>query len=472
MPVPVLTIEQMRQWENATWAAGIAPETVIQQVGEQVARRARQLTRDGDTVLLLAGKGHNGDDVRAARLHLTNRNVELLNVDDPAARRRELDAALTRRPALIVDGLFGIGLDRLLSTAWMAFIGAVNAAGRPVLAVDIPSGLNAETGDTMGATIRAQVTLTVGAPKVGLLTAHATPSVGRLEAAPHIGLIPCPVSSGLQWTLPEDFCEFPPPRPAESHKGSFGHLLIFAGSGGYHGAAVLAARAAQRARPGLISLFTPETAYLPVAAQLQAVMVHIWRRNTAWPENATAMVIGPGMADRELPAEVVNEARWCWREAEFPMLCDASALDWLPRVEGVSSAERILTPHPGEAARLLRASVEEVQADRPGAVRELAREFGAGCVVLKGRHTLVGGAEGPIFVNSSGNAGLAQGGSGDALAGYLGGLLAQPALQSDICNALRYGVWQHGAAADLLETCRRNWTVEDLVEHLGNTPAC
>jgi NAD(P)H-hydrate epimerase len=413
----------------------------------------------------------HGLDAAALAPHLADRRIEMLELGDPAARQPELEAALERQPALVVDGLFGIGLKRPLTAAWAAFVETVNRARRPVLAVDVPSGLDADTGTAVSAAIQARWTLTVGAPKTGLLATQAAPFVGRLEVMADVGLVPCPISSDLQWTLPADFRDYPPPRPADGHKGTFGHLLILAGSLGFHGAAVLAARSAQRARPGLISVFTSEAVYLPVAAQLQAVMVHPWQPPTRWPENATALVIGPGLAAAELPGELSREALWWWREARFPILCDASALDWLRHTASSAPGQRVLTPHPGEAARLLRTTPAGVETDRGGALRELAREYGADWVVLKGRHTVIGGREGPVFVNPSGNPGLAQGGSGDALAGYLGGLLAQPALQTDLLTALRFGVWQHGATADALTARRPNWTVENLVDGLGEVTA-
>ncbi len=205
---------------------------------------------------ILAGKGHNGDDARCAREHLTDRRVEVFDVTETAADLAKLDALLALRPALLVDGLFGIGLDRPLGPDWVSFIERVNAARLPVLAVDVPSGLNADTGEPQGAAIKASVTLTVGAPKTGLLREVAWPFVGRLEVASDVGLAPCPHQSELQWTLPEDFAGFPPARAAATHKGNYGHLAIVAGSLGYHGAAVLAARGAQRAQPGLITLHT------------------------------------------------------------------------------------------------------------------------------------------------------------------------------------------------------------------------
>ncbi len=151
------------------------------------------------------------------------------------------------------------------------------------------------------------------------------------------------------------------------------------------------------------------------------------------------------------------------------MVADASALDWLAAQPTLpKDAIRVLTPHPGEAARMLNVAARQVQADRPRAVREISKRFGDCWVVLKGHQTLVGRSEGEIFVNPSGNPHLAQGGSGDVLAGFMAGLLAQPALQADAGRTIRYAVWQHGAAADELQARRANWIVEDLMAELGN----
>jgi len=467
MSLPVVSIAQMREWEQVTWAAGQTETAVIQQVGQQVARRVLRLTRPGQRVLLLTGKGHNGDDTRAARPHLAERTVDLLDVQDPAADLARLDALLAESPALVVDGLFGIGLNRPLDAAWQKFLQRLNAAGLPVLAVDVPSGLNADTGEPQGAAVEATLTLTLGAPKTGLLRPPAAPFTGRLEVAPDIGLAACPHRSELHWTEPADFVGWPPRRPAAGHKGTFGHLGIVAGSAGYHGAAVLAARGAQRAHPGLITVVTAETAYYPVASQLQAAMVRPWSPEVRLAEDFTALLFGPGLAAPDLPGEIKSGLRRYWRDLLVPIVVDATALDWLAPDPFPRSAIRVLTPHPGEAARLLQMTVAQVQANRPQALREVSRRFGDCWVVLKGHQTLVGRSTGELFVNCSGNPHLAQGGSGDALAGYLAGLLAQPALQSDPLRTIRYAVWQHGAAADWLQERRPNWVVEELVETLG-----
>jgi hydroxyethylthiazole kinase-like uncharacterized protein yjeF len=467
MAVPVISVAQMREWEAGSWAAGRSEAAVIDEVGRIVARRAERMTKAGGKVLILAGKGHNGDDARRAATHLEGRTAELVEVIDPASMA-EIDAALGRRPELIVDGLFGIGLNRPLDEHWQSLIRRVNEANVPVLAIDVPSGLNPETGTTEGEAIRAAVTLTLGAPKAGTLRQTAWECVGRLEVAPEIGLIPCSFESDLRWVLGIDFRGFPPRRGAATNKGDFGRLGILAGSAGYHGAAVLASRGAQRARPGLITLYTPEAVYQPVAAQARAVMVSVWRPNVALPGQNSAVLIGPGLAAENLPEELKAAARHVWRHSAGPVVVDASALAWLPQAASAGPGIRVVTPHPGEAGRLLGGTAAQVQADRVGGLREVSRRLGDCWVVLKGHQTLIGRSAGPVLVNSSGGAELAQGGSGDLLAGFLAGLLAQPALQADAARTISYAVWQHGAAADWLSARRRNWIVEELAVEIGN----
>jgi hydroxyethylthiazole kinase-like uncharacterized protein yjeF len=405
--------------------------------------------------------------------------LDALDVKDPATDLEELQSLLAIPPALVIDGLFGIGLNRPLDAEWQKFIAAINASKIPVLSVDVPSGLNAETGRAEGAAIEAAVTLTVGAPKTGMLQQTAWQFVGRLEVAHDVGLLSSgataslsassagsSLASELKWTLPEDFAGFPPSRPVAGHKGTFGHLAIIAGSLGYHGAAVLAARGAQRAQPGLITLFPHEFAYMAAASQLQAVMVRPWAPDPIPPKDFSAVLVGPGLADPNLPNSVAEMTRDLWRTFPNPMIVDASALSWLKPESFPPTAVRVITPHPGEAARLLNSTSAQVQSDRPSALRALSKKFGNCFVVLKGHQTLIGRNEGEIFVNSSGNPYLAQGGAGDILSGFLAGFLAQPALQADALKTIRYAVWRHGASADSLHAEQANWIVEDLVEAL------
>ena len=467
MPTPVISVAQMRDWERATWAAGQAKAEVIRRVGKCTALHALRLTQAGDLIVILAGRGHNGADARGARQHLTERRVEVLDVKEPAAELAKLETLLALKPALVVDGLFGIGLNRPLSPDWSLFIQRMNGASTQVLAVDVPSGLNADTGEPQGAAIQASVTLTVGAPKKGLLTETASQFTGRLEVATDIGLIPCPHTSEVNWTLPSDFVGYPRARMAQTHKGNYGHLAVVAGSLGYHGAAVLAARGAQRAQPGLITLHTLEAVYHVVASQLQAVMVEPWSSGAKLMGSHNTVLIGPGLAAKDMPDDMKLLTRHLWRDSLMPVVVDASALDWMPLDTVPKNFPRVMTPHPGEVARLLSTTPQQVQANRLNALRNVSKRFGNAWVVLKGHQTIVGRSTGEVYVNPSGNPNLAQGGSGDTLSGYLAGLLTQPEMQTDPLKTIRYAVWQHGATADYLQATRRNWVVEDLAEAIG-----
>lgn len=468
MPVPVININQMREWESLTWTSGQTEAEVIRQVGWKVAFHAGRLTRAGDFILILAGKGNNGNDARAAMEFLPDRRVELLNVTTPETDVRRFWELAEQQPALVIDGLFGIGLNRPLDEAWQNLIIAVNASKLPILAIDTPSGLNAETGQVMGAAIEAAITLTVGAPKTGMLAQEAWPFVGRLETLEDIGLVPCPFTGDVQWTINHDFNGFPPRRPVAGHKGSFGHLAIIAGSQGFHGASVLAALGAQRAQPGLITVFPQEEVYPVVASQLRSPMVSIWKPDIKYADTTSTVLIGPGLAAPRSPDDLRIATRRLWRDARFPVVVDASALDWLAQHPLAAESIRVVTPHPGEAARMLNSNTKNIQANRLVAVREISRRYGNCWVVLKGHQTVIGRSSGEIFINSSGNPHLAQGGSGDLLSGYIAGLLAQPSLQIDPGKTIRYAVWQHGATADKLQQTRPNWTVEDLARELGD----
>lgn len=469
MSLPVITVEQMRRWEATSWKAGKSEDEVIAKVGSIVSKRALELTQLNDKILLIAGKGHNGDDVRAMINNLPDRDVTLIEVIDPENSLEKLLINLSAKPKLVIDGLFGIGINRVLEEDWINFISEINAQQLRVLSVDIPSGIDATTGEVQGAAIRANETLTLGAPKTGLLNSASTDYVGRLRVAPEIGLVNRNETSNLQLNEAEDFSNFPPPRPVSGHKGTFGHVGIVGGSLGYHGAAVLAARAASRSQPGLVTLMTPEEVFVPIASQLQSVMVHPLTANNIEFKSATALLIGPGMAAEGLHKDIKEKTDQIWHDSPMPMLVDASALDWLTAGEITSKSIRVITPHPGEAARLLECTAADIQADREKALQALSAKFGNCWVILKGRHTLVGQSKGIVFVNPTGNSLLGQGGSGDLLAGYIAGLLAQPLLQENVVKTLSYGIWQHGAAADKLNDSKLNWTIEDLSQQIGGT---
>lgn len=469
MPIPILTVREMRAWEQATWDSGQTPQAVIHQVGQRLARRILALDPPPRRVLVLAGKGHNGDDARATAAALGPDVARTLTVHAPAAALVDLQAQLQTTPELIVDGLFGIGLNRPLDASWQPLLDRIHAAQVPILSIDVPSGLELESGSVNGPAVRATTTVTLGAVKSGLLAPGAIEHVGRLCVEADIGLLsPAPPAERLLDTA-ADFRDFWPHRPIASHKGHHGHLGIVAGSSGYHGAAVLAARGAARARPGLITLLTSADVYTPVAAQLQAAMVRPW---SIPPElQPSAWLLGPGLAHPAAEQDLREFTTQLWRQAPVPVIVDASALGWLPHAPVSTDACRVVTPHPGEAARLLGLTTAQVQADRSAALRWLSSTLGHCWVVLKGHQTLVGRSSGLIHVNASGNAELAQGGAGDILAGFIAGLLAQPALRQLRApdRILRFATWCHGAAADTLSLANPAWTIEELADCLGST---
>ena len=463
MPLPVLSVEEMRSWEASSWKAGATESEVIAQVGLSLANCIlTQVPRVG-RVLILAGPGNNGADARAAIPHLSHLQVEVLEASRTPPTNGAIEAALSKNPDLIVDGLFGIGLNRGLGSEWNPFFERIQDHGCRVLAVDVPSGLDANSGEVPGAAIRADLTLTVGTPKRGLVSSQALPWVGRLQVAHPVGLIgELPSGSELQWTLEEDFPDIRllRSRKVDSHKGSFGQAVLIAGSLGYSGAAVLAARGAGCARPGLLSVLTPQECWLPISSQLAAAMVHPLSPDHPALSRATAILIGPGMADPRLDPTIRRQAIQLWIEFPGILVADASALDWLPECASHAGI-RVVTPHPGEAARLLGMTSEQIQANRPAALRKIAEKLNA-IVLLKGHQTLVGSAKGPIFINPVGNPGLSQGGTGDVLAGFLTGLLAQPGLASDPWTTCRLAAWVHGATADHLESQCGHWSAEQL----------
>ena len=204
-------------------------------------------------------------------------------------------------------------------------------------------------------------------------------------------------------------------------------------------------------------------------------MVNVWQPKLKFPDSTSAILIGPGLAAPEIAGKMKPFTQKLWRDSELPLVVDASALDWLPPGAFSKNAIRIITPHPGEAARLLKTTAQKIQKNRVESLREISKRFGNCWVVLKGNKTLIGrnetaheDARPTIFVNPSGNPHLAQGGSGDVLAGFIAGLIAQPELQTDVGKTIRYAVWQHGNAADKLQATRANWIVEDLVEKIGD----
>jgi ADP-dependent NAD(P)H-hydrate dehydratase / NAD(P)H-hydrate epimerase len=483
-----VTRDQMRALDRRTIEDAGVPGTVLMARAGAGLADAVDGAIDPDRrgrfpVWLAAGRGNNGGDVCVAARLLRERGFAVtvtLSGTADAVRgdaRRALDAMRAAgivpaecadpadwttlpagRCAAAVDGLLGTGATGAPRGPAETAIRAVNRAGEagaPVIAVDIPSGLDANTGAAPGAVVRADMTVTMGLPKRGLLLPAALEWVGRVVAVP-IG-IPAesidPIESDLDLITPFDPGLRLPPRRRDAHKGHFGHALLIGGAPGYSGAITLAARACLRAGAGLVSVLTPAAVAPIVAAGVQEAMVHAAPGNVldagcldAWPPDLGAfssVLVGPGLTPHAGAAALVDRLLG---ETGTPLLVDADALNALAgRPERLRRGAPVsITPHPGEAARLLGVTAAEVQADRFTAAWRLADAAGA-VAVLKGAGTLVAAAGAPLGVNLTGNPGMATGGTGDVLSGLITGLAAQGMAPA---AAARLGVYLHGAAGD------------------------
>jgi NAD(P)H-hydrate epimerase len=471
-----LTREQVRALDRiAIEELGIAGTTLMENAGRGAAAVARSLLakRRGARVVVVAGTGNNGGDgfVVARHLARAGHRVRVLvqgepRTDDARAMLKKIRAnrriAIARATEpfgeadLVVDAVFGTGLDREVGGEPKKLLERIGAHAAPVLALDVPSGLDANTGSPLGVAVRAVATATFAAPKSGLVV---TPGIGYAGAV-HVVSIGTPADLVLRtgWdgelTDADRVRALVPPRPAAGHKGTFGHLLVVGGSPGKTGAALLAAEGALRAGAGLVTIAARGDA----AAALDAKVVEAMTAALPWsaPEAAPrvlelaaardALVVGPGLGtDPDAAALVLSLVSATSR----PLILDADALTALasdPARLRERAAPTILTPHPGELARLVGGTAAEVQADRIGAARRAAKETGA-IVVLKGARTIVARPSGEIAVNPTGGPALATGGTGDVLAGVVGSLVAQGLGAFD---AARLAVYVHGLAGDLL----------------------
>jgi len=360
---------------------------------------------------------------------------------------------------VVVDALLGTGLSRPVEPPFSTAIDWINASGRPVLALDIPSGLHADTGCALGCAVRADLTVSFIALKGGLVTGEAADYCREIVCA-DLGLPPGvlePYRPKARLLRQPPF----PPRPRSAHKGRFGHVLLIGGNLGFSGAIRLAGEAALRCGAGLVSIASrPEhSGFLNIGRP--ELMCHAVENQTQlqpWLEKADVIAVGPGLGQdvwaHGLLAAALATDRRC--------VLDADALNLLAQFP-VARGNWILTPHPGEAARLLACSSRDVSADRYAAVRALHKRYGGICV-LKGAGSLVADAD-TIYVNTTGNPGMAGGGMGDVLTGIIAALLAQGLPDSD---ATRLAVHLHGAAADraALQHGERGMLASDLFPFL------
>lgn len=483
----VVTSQEMRELDRLTIEQYRVPSLQLMEnagaaVAEALLARFGRQAQAG--VLVVCGKGNNGGDGLVVARHLKKKGIACEAV--LLARKEEIspDAAENLRrflkvsgkvyeggeplpllrgrlkgKKLIVDAILGTGLKENVRGVYAEAIALIDSSGLPVLAVDIPSGLDGDTGMPLGTSIKAEMTVALGYPKLGEVIYPGVAYVGELAVA-DIGIRKEAVEAvrpRAELLEEEEVGRLVPDRDADSHKGTYGHLLVFAGSRGKTGAAILSTRAGLRTGAGLVTLASARSLNGIFAGALVEAMTELLAENANeeivppsdqdWLrllDRKTAVVFGPGVG-------VTDSTRtalwWLLRNLDMPLVVDADGLSLIAGdIRRLAGAKRppVLTPHPGEMARLIGADTAAVNGDRVGVARSFADKHRC-YLVLKGARTVIATPEGRIFINSSGNPGMASGGMGDVLAGILGGLLAQGFRVED---ALKLGVYVHGFAGD------------------------
>ena len=487
----IVTVDQMQALERAAAAAGTSTDTLMENAGLAVARLSREAAGGaaGVRVLVLVGPGNNGGDglVAARRLSrwgadvtaylLRPRRPEDTRLDEAARAgvsilhrtndpKGRLLARELGRARVVLDAVLGTGRARPLEGAVRDAMLATTAAraANPrlvVVGLDVPTGMDADTGEVDPACPRADLTVTFGFPKTGHFRFPGAAYVGRLEVA-DIG-----ISADLSRHVDLELLtggwvrERLPARPSDSHKGTFGHALIVAGSTSYAGAAYLAAQAAARTGPGLVTLASPRGTYPVLASKLtevihlplpqdedgriQASAASVIGENLA---HYSSVVLGCGLGRSPGLVRLLHDLLLEEPRPQAPVVIDADGLNNLARIPGwwrQTGFPLVVTPHPGEMATLTSVPIPEVQSRRVEAAREYAAKWRA-VVALKGAHTVVASPDGPCRVSPFANPGLSSGGTGDVLTGIIGGLLAQGLSPED---AACCGVYVHGLAGEM-----------------------
>ena len=461
MRQPLYSADQSRELDRRAIAAGTPGYTLMQRAGQAAFQWLREHWPNATRIVVLVGRGNNGGDgyVLARLAWSQNLDVHLLTVGDHEQLKGEaIEAASDATRACVpefswtgalpeadiyVDALFGTGLTRPPSGDFPAAIAALNDCGKPVLAIDIPSGLAADTGHAPGAVVEATATITFIGMKAGLLTGRGPALCGRL----HLDTLDLPASLANGITplahrlSSQQLAGWLPHRSRDAHKGHHGHVLIVGGNHGMAGAVAMAAEAALRAGAGLVSVATRPEHLMMLNARRPELMCHgITTAADLAPllARATVVVLGPGLGQDHWAGSLYGAVL----DSRLPLVLDADGLNLLAQ-QPDSRSERILTPHPGEAARLLETTTKAIQADRFAAVRTLQERFG-GTVILKGSGSLIASADG-IELCPYGNPGMGSGGMGDLLAGIIGALRAQ-GLSADTAAAA--GAMVHALAGD------------------------
>ena len=458
-------------------------------------------------VAIVAGKGNNGGDGFVIARHLTNCGVpvKVFLLTEPKALRGDAETNYYifhrmkgeilsvssskdyqkvkkdfERADLLIDAIFGTGLDAEVRGYYREVIDHLNTLHQPIAAIDIPSGLNADTGKPFGTAVRATLTLTFGLPKLGLLISPGVDYVGTLKVI-DIGIPRNLVEEEKIQTYLLEREEIRKwlsvPRRPDTHKGDYGHLLVIAGSVGKTGAAAMVCEAALRMGAGLVTLAIPKSLNPIMEMKLTEVMteplpetpkqtlsLRAYSSILRLCENKRAVVIGPGLGTYKETQTLILKLV---KALDIPLVIDADGLNALAtqaKFLPATNRSLILTPHPGEMARLIRGTVKEIQENRIGVSRSFS-QVNHVYLALKGYRTLIVTPRGETYINPTGNSGLATGGTGDVLSGMIGGLLCQG---FDILPSLQASVFLHGLAGDEVarELGEKSLVATDLIKKI------
>ncbi len=495
----VVTAAEMRKIDQDTIdGIGIPGIVLMETAGSEIVRAIECHYPSAQRIGVLVGKGNNGGDglVIARQLAHVGREVHIFLVSPQESFTREarvnldiayklglsIEETLTddttciknRRCELLVDAVFGTGLHSDVREPISTIINEINKLSTPILAVDLPSGLDADTGVPLGACVKADRTVTIGLPKRGLLLQPGAELAGQLQIV-DIGFPKQVINAQkikVNWTTEKDAANLLPPRASDSHKGSYGRVLVVAGSTGMTGAASLTSEAALRVGAGLVTLAIPKSLNAILEVKLSEVMTLPLpeTENGSLAESATqpilefaektksVLAIGPGLSQNPETVALVHQLIKDNSEQGLGlrMVIDADGLNALARAKELIpllGEETVLTPHLGEMARLIDTHSATLAADRISTTEEFAERY-RGTLVLKGAPTITSYPSGSVWINSTGNPGMATAGMGDVLTGVIAGFMAQK-VQSN--HAATLGVYSHGLAGDIaVETFGRH----------------
>ncbi|WP_122421221.1 NAD(P)H-hydrate dehydratase [Pseudomonas viridiflava] len=474
LPDALYSAAQVRDLDARLIAAGTPGFELMQRAAHATWRAIRRRWPEASELTVLAGHGNNAGDgyLVASLAHKTGWQVRVLAVGDPAALKG--DAALAYAAAsgvniqpwanqamagIVVDALLGTGLQGDVRDPYRSAIEAINASGLPVAAVDIPSGLCADTGHCLGVAVRADLTVTFIGLKMGMLTGDAPDLIGQLIfddlQADKAIVAQAPVTAKR---LDKTSLSFLAPRPRTAHKGMYGRVLVIGGDHGFGGAALLSAESALRSGAGMVTLAT-RTEHVPAALtrmpEIMSAGIHSANQLMTLIEAASVLVVGPGLGQDSWGRSLLSAAA----NADRPQVWDADALNQLATGQVVLPNNSVITPHPGEAARLLGISTQEVQNDRAAAAHALARTFNAVCV-LKGSGSLIADVDGRLALCDRGHPAMATAGLGDVLAGLTGALMAQ---HMSAFDAACLAVWLHASAGQKIGASGRGMAASDSI---------